>query len=525
MNYLQLIGFNPSRLICIASLALSLSGSLFAQSITNFPAPNKLASDHFQPTDDSLKQYQCPEWFRDAKFGIWAHWGPQCVPENNSWYGRNLYVHDGFDEKKGVPTGQSAANKFHLEHYGHPSKFGFKDIIPLWKAEKWDPERLMGLYKKAGAKYFVSMGVHHDNFALYDSKLCRWNAAEMGPKCDVVGRWQQAAAKEGLRFGITEHLAASWWFYSTSKGADKTGPMAGVPYDGNDPQFADLYWIGNEKPSFHYYGEDVPTAHKVKWGKRIEEIVDRYHPDLLYSDSPLPYPAEAGRAMLAHFYNDNLRQHGGKLEAVYNCKQEASGRWVRDLERGVMDGISPEPWQTDTCIGNWYYTAGVKYKTSTTVIQMLIDIVSKNGNLLLNFPQHADGTLDQKAENILADLAAWMPINGEGIYATRPWKIFGEGPTKAQKSGNFNEGKLSYSAADIRFTQSKDGRTVYALVLGIPTVPVRIKSLARDEIAAVALLGSDAKLDWKQDVDALVIKPVAKWPCQQAVTFKVTLKK
>ncbi len=485
---------------------------------------SRAATGPFKPEDESLKQYRCPEWFRDAKFGIWAHWGPQCVPELDSWYARRLYEHDGFDDKKGVPTGQSRANKYHLEHYGHPSKFGFKDILPLWKAEKWDPERLMALYKKAGAKYFVSLGVHHDNFALYDSKLCCWNAVEMGPKCDVVARWQQAAAKAGLRFGITEHLAASWWFYSSSKGADKTGPLAGVPYDGCDPHYADLYWSGNEKPSFHYYGEDVPTAHKIKWGQRIEEIVDLYHPDLLYSDSPLPYPVEAGRKMLAHFYNDNIQQHGGKLEAVYNCKQNADGRWVRDLERGVMEGINPEPWQTDTCIGNWYYTAGYKYKSSAAVIHMLIDIVSKNGNLLLNFPQHADGTLDQEAEKILADLAAWIPVNGEAIYATRPWKIYGEGPTKLGKGhfGGLND-TGNYKPSDIRFTQSKDGATLYALTLGVPQGAVCIKALAAPagKVGSVALLGSAAKLDWQQTADGLVIKLPEQKPCAHALAFRI----
>lgn len=481
----------------------------------------------FKPTDESLKQYQCPEWFRDAKFGIWAHWGPQCVPEKDAWYARNLYLHDDVD-KKGNAVGQNAANKFHLEHYGHPSKFGFKDIIPLWKAEKWDPERLMALYKNAGAKYFVSLGVHHDNFALYGSKLCRWNAVQMGPQSDVVGRWQQAANKEGLRFGVTEHLAASWWFYSSSKGADKTGPMAGVPYDGNDPKYADLYWSGNEKPNFRYYGEDVPAAHKVKWGKRIEEIVDLYHPDLLYSDSPLPYPADAGRQMLAHFYNDNIQQHGGKLEAVYNCKQVAEHRWVRDLERGVMEGISPEPWQTDTCIGGWYYIKGHKYKSSAEVIQMLIDIVSKNGNLLLNFPQHADGTLDPEAEAILADLAAWMPVNGEGIFATRPWKVFGEGPSllvkeKGQFAGLKDVPTKGYTPADLRFSTSKDGKTLFVFSLGVPKEAVRVKSLVGQKIAGVTLLGSQAKLDWKQETDALVIQPVTTWACQHAVAFKIQL--
>lgn len=489
----------------------------------------------FQPTDESLEHYKCPDWFRDAKFGIWAHWGPQCVPENDSWYARTLYLHDDTDKKAdGTPKGQHSANAYHLEHYGHPSKFGFKDIIPLWKAEKWDPDRLMALYKKAGAKYFVSMGVHHDNFALYDSKLCRWNAVQMGPKQDVVARWQTAAAKEGLRFGISEHLAASWWFYCRSKRADVTGPMAGVPYDGNDPKYADLYWSGNDHPSFGYYGEDVPVEHKKTWGRRIVEIIDRYHPDLLYSDSPLPYPDTMGRMMLAHFYNDNMERHQGKLEAVYTCKQEAKGRWVRDLERGVMDGIHPEPWQTDTCIGNWFYRKGQVYKSSATVIRMLVDIVSKNGNLLLNFPQHADGTIDPEEEKVLTDLADWFSSNGEGIYGTRPWKVYGEGPSSRGKSQNadkkkceFNEGKLAYTPQDFRFTTSKDGKLLYAFCLGSPSGELRIASLgsnltlAEKPIASVDLLGGSAALEWKQEPEALIVKIPKGLPPSPALGLRI----
>ena len=193
------------------------------------PAKPEIATGPFQPTMESLKQYKCPDWFRNAKFGIWAHWGPQAVPMDGDWYARGIYEQG------------SGHNKYHLEHYGHPSKFGYKDIIPLWKAEKWDPDRLMELYKKAGAKYFVSMGSHHDNFFLWNSKLHKWNAVNMGPKRDVVGDWQKAAKKQGLRFGVSEHLGASFWWFQMSHGADKTGPLAGVPYDGADPKYEDLY--------------------------------------------------------------------------------------------------------------------------------------------------------------------------------------------------------------------------------------------------------------------------------------------
>ena len=237
-------------------------------------------------------------------------------------------------------------------------------------------------------------------------------------------------------------------------------------------------------------------------------MVDRYHPDLLYSDSPLPYPDEVGRQLLAHYYNDNLAQHGGKLEAVYNCKQASQGRWVQDLERGVMDGIDPHPWQTDTCVGQWYYKTGIKYKSSATVIQMLADIVSKNGNLLLNFPPRPDGTLDDDELKILSDLAAWTAVNGEAIFGTRPWKIYGEGPSRVVKAGSFNEGKLQYTAADIRFTQSKDEKTLYAIALGWPadgTLMIKSLASAAGKINELAMLGHGDRPDWKQTAEGLVV--------------------
>ena len=518
----------PMKHPCVTSALLSLF--LILPMLSTASGADTNAEGAFQPDNKSLEHYQCPEWFRDAKFGIWAVWGPQSVPMQGDWYARRLYLNDDVNDKTGKHTGPDSGYTDHLNRYGHPSKVGFKDIIPLWKAEKWDPEQLMALYKAAGAKYFCMIAMHHDNFDCWNSPNHRWNSVQMGPHRDIAGEWQTAAQKNGLKFGMTEHLAASWWFYSAAHSADKTGPMAGVPYDGNDPKYDDLYWSGNENPSFHYYGTNVPLAYKENWLHRINDMVDHYHPDLLYSDSPLPYPDEVGRRMLAHYYNDNMRQHDGKLEAVYNCKEDSQNRWVQDLERGVKGGINPLPWQTDTCIGGWYYKTGWKYKSASQVIQMLADIVSKNGNLLLNFPLRPDGTFDSDELKVLSDLAAWMPINGEAIFATRPWKIFGEGPSllvkeKGKFAGLKDVPTKGYSAEDIRFTQSKDGKTLYAIVLGVPGKPITIKALAGEKISNITLLGSDAKIDWKQTPDALVIQAVAKWPCQHSVAFKITLGK
>jgi alpha-L-fucosidase len=475
-------------------------------------SPTAIAEGPFKPGNESLQQYRCPEWFRDAKFGIWAVWGPESVPMNGDWYARNMYL----------PGDPSKDYEHHLEHYGHPSKLGFKDIIPLWKAEKWDPERLMGLYAKAGAKYFCMIAMHHDNFDCWNSKFQRWNAVNIGPKRDIAGEWQKAAQKNGMRFGMTEHLAASWWFYSAAKGADKTGPLAGVPYDGADPKYADLYWTGNEHPDGNYYLPNAPTFVKQIWFNRIKDMVDRYHPDLLYSDSPLPYPDEFGRKLLAHYYNDNIQQHGGKLEAVYNCKEDSQSRWVQDLERGVMNGINPNPWQTDTCVGEWYYKTGTGYKSTELVLQMLADIVSKNGNLLLNFPPRPDGTLDETEEKILTDLAAWMPVNGEAIFGTRPWKVYGEGPSKVKKGASFNEGNLKYTAKDIRFTTKGD--TLYALALGWPEDGrLVVKSLATPagKVSSVALLGNAGNLEWKQTDEGLVVTMPAQKPCEHVFALKI----
>ncbi len=468
-----------------------------------------IAEGPFKPDMESLKQYQYPDWFRDAKFGIWAHWGPQAVPMDGDWYARGMYEEG------------NKHYKYHTQNYGHPSEFGYKDIIPLWKAEKWDPERLMALYKKAGAKYFVSMGTHHDNFFLWDSKIHKWNSVQMGPKRDVVGEWQKAAKKLGLKFGVSEHLGASFTWFQSSHKADKTGPKAGVPYDGADPKYQELYHFAADPDDTGWYSKN-PKWHQ-EWYNEIQELVDKYQPDLLYTDGAIPFNNEVGMSMVAHFYNASAAREGGKTQVVYACKQESGGRWVQDIERGILPKIDPYPWQTDTSIGDWYYNRDWKFQPVQWVIHMLVDNVSKNGNLLLNVVQRPDGSLDPEVEQMLEQMATWIAVHGEAIYETRPWQVYGESKVKV-KGGNFKE-DFKYDAKEIRFTTKGD--TLYAIALGWPeNGQLLVRSLAKpagenvNKIESVSLLGSDAKLEWKQTADGLVVT----LPKQKVSEFTAALK-
>jgi alpha-L-fucosidase len=477
----------------------------------------------FQRNRESLGTYGVPEWFRDAKFGIWAHWGPQSSVEAGDWYARNMYIEG------------ERQYKYHLEHYGHPSKIGYKDLIPAWKGEKFDPDYLVGLYKKAGAKYFMSMGVHHDNFDMWNSKHNRWNAVNIGIKRDVVGLFGHAARKQGLKFGISDHLWVSYKWFAVSHLADKEGPYAGVPYDGADPRYADLYHqIGDPKlltRKLDWDESGIPESWKHHWFLRIKDLVDGYQPDLLYSDGQLPFQ-NWGLNLLAHLYNTNAERNGGKTEAVYASKRKEdsdAGMCVLDRERGVLDEIWPHPWQTDTCIGDWHYNRNVTYKTPKAIVDLLVDIVSKNGNLMLNFPLPNNGMLDDRELNILSGITAWMSVNGEAIYATRPWKFSGQTTptgTPAQDT-NFNENKRkALTAEDVRFTTK--GQLLYAFVMGWPEKRAVIAPLgsnskyAPGRIDQVELLGSPDTLKWTRNEAGLSIQLPERKPCDHAVAFKIS---
>jgi alpha-L-fucosidase len=514
----------------------------------------------FKPTWESLAQsYRVPEWFRDAKFGIWAHWSAQCVPEQGDWYARRMYL-----------QGDSAYD-YHVKTYGHPSKFGFMEIDNLWKAERWEPEKLMRLYKRAGAKYFFALANHHDNFDAYDSKHHAWNSVNVGPKRDIVGTWAKVARANGLRFGVSNHSAHSWHWFQAAYGYDAEGPNAGVRYDAAQLTKADgkgKWWDGLD-PQELYTGRNMvipdgitsirtmndwhnkndliwnenppPTnpAFAEKWFLRCQDLVDKYHPDVLYFDnSELPL-GQAGLDIVAHYYNSSVSRNKGKLEAVVNAKHmkpEHTTAVVEDIERGVATAIRPHPWQTDTCIGSWHYSRAIaeqnKYKTVAQVVDMLIDIVSKNGNLMLSVPVRGDGTIDEHEVAFLEGMSTWMKSNGEGIFGSRPWKVYGEGPSTVEmpEKGDFGGARdvrsKPYTIEDIRFTTS--AAALYAYLLAPqPAEEVVIRSLATTSphirgrrVKDVTLVGG-TKLEWSQGEQGLRVKLPEKLVSAEAVGLRI----
>ena len=520
-------------------------------------AAEPVAAGKFEPTWASLKQYQVPEWFRDAKFGIWAHWGPQCEPAMGDWYARHLYFENG-------PAWGPNVTAFHREKYGHPSQVGFKDVIPRWKAENWDPEKLVALYKRAGAQYFFALANHHDNLDLWDSKYQPWNSVRVGPQKDLIAGWAKAARANGLKFGVSVHAAHAWSWYEPSQGADKKGPLAGVPYDGKltkadgkgkwweglDPQ--DLYEQRHapapdflEPLKIHgrwEWGNGITPpdqAYCEKFYNRTMDLINRYQPDLIYFDDtalPLWPVSDAGLKIAAHFYNSNDRWHGSDgvmFNKILEADQRQCMAW--DIERGTSSVIEPQPFQTDTCLGNWHYEQKIHdehgYKSAKTVVHTLIDVVSKNGNLLLNVPLRGDGTPDDDELAIVEGIAEWMQVNQEAIHGTRPWKILGEGPQMAVaaplQGPGFNEGKgKPFTAEDVRFTTK--GGVLYAIIMGAPKTAVAIKSLGGGaklldaKITGVSLLGSGEIMKWSRLNDALVIEVPQKVSSEIANVFEIT---
>lgn len=517
-----------NRTIIIAILSVC-----FAWSLKVYSQHEVAAQGIYEPSWESLSKYKTPEWFRDAKFGIWAHWGPQCQAEAGDWYARGMY-----DEN-------NKAYQWHVEHYGHPSVFGFKDVINEWKAEKWDPEKLVALFKATGAKYFFAMGNHHDNMDLWDSKYQAWNSVNMGPKRDILREWEKAARKCSLPFGVSIHSSHAWTWYETAQGADSKGPYAGISYDarvltkedgkgkwweGYDPQelYVQNHALSKVEGSLWDWPEGTSRPTKSYFDNffdRTVDMINRYHPDLLYfDDSVLPFwPIDdTGLKVVSHYYNQNMKQNRGQLNAIVfgkKLKEEHKKAIVWDVEKGIPSESQELPWQTCTCLGTWHYNHSAYehnwYKSAKTVIHMLVDIVSKNGNLLLSVPIKGNGTIDSKEAKILEDIAAWMKINGEAIFNTRPWCLYGEGPSTEKEipldGAGFNEGKTApYTSKDIRFVQK--GKLLYAHVLKWPDDGlVIIKSLAKGRslykgnIKQVELLGY-GKVYFTRDSEGLRVK-------------------
>ena len=493
----------------------------------------------FRPNWESLKAYRYPDWFRDAKFGIWAHWTPQCVPEQGDWYARGMYV-----------QGSSQYN-YHVKTYGHPSQFGYKDICHLWRAENWNAEELIRLYARTGARYFVAIANHHDNFDCWNSKHQPWNCVKVGPKKDIVGTWAKAARARGLRFGVTYHgTPGRVWreFMPVRYGSDKTGPLKDVPYDGvlTKADGKGKWWEGMDPQRLNGrpHAKDDPCPEFVEdFMLRVQDVIDQYQPDLLYFDDNCDWDFDRGGGavwlgmpeltphIMAYYYNANLRR-AGKLDAVFNIKnvpRAVLSTLVRDFEMSQSEALEANPWQTDACIGGWHYSRSLfenhRYKTPEQMVHLLVNVVAKNGNLLLNIPLPGHGRPDADELAFLERFGAWMALNGEAIYSTRPWKVAGEGPTQA--SGATPYGQLPrFAPGDVRFTTKDDA--LYAIALAWPTDgTLVVRSLASGsphypgEVSRIGLLGSESNLVWSRNAEGVAIQLPAKPPCDFAYAFKI----
>ncbi|WP_260396170.1 alpha-L-fucosidase [Sphingomonas kyeonggiensis] len=468
-----------------------------------------IAKGPFKSDWDALRgKYRTPEWFRDAKFGIFIHWGPYSVPAfANEWYSRNMYVPG------------NAAYKHHVETYGPQSKFGYKDFIPQFKAEKFDPTGWVKLFQQAGARYVVPVAEHCDGFAMYASDFTEWDASKMGPKRDTTGEIAKAARAAGLHFGLSSHRAEHWWWYYMGRTFDS---------DVNDPKNDGLYGpaapmgLPADKPESWPDGGQLQTwmppnkAFLNDWMARTAELVDKYKPELIYFDwwTAAPSFEPLMRDTAAYYYNRSAGW-GGQGIIAYKGGQFAEGSALFDMERGKTDALKLTPWQSDTSVSvhSWGYAKNDSYRTAQSLISDLIDIVSKNGNLLLNVGPKADGTIPDEIAQVLQGMGGWLKVNGEAIYGTRPFQFFGEGPTKSGQvrvGGQVEESAVKgYTPADIRFTTKGDN--LYALGLERPKDgAVLIKTLYAGTpyltapIKSIALLDG-GKVEWEQTPKGLRI--------------------
>ncbi|WP_094766636.1 alpha-L-fucosidase [Pseudozobellia thermophila] len=481
-------------------------------------------SPKFEPNWESIKaHYKDPEWFNDQKFGIFIHWGAYAVPAFGSeWYPRQMYMDTATfsAQLKLEKLGPNETYLHHKQKYGDQKKFGYKDFIPMFKAEKFNAKKWINLFKKSGARYVIPVADHHDGFAMYKSNTTRWNAAEMGPKKDILGELFTEGRKQGLIMGASSHYAFNWSFYNKKDHFDTT-----------DPAYSDLY---SEKGKD--LTEPVSEAFKQKWWKRTKDLIDNYQPDILWFDFYLDIPdfAEYRPKLAAYYYNKGIEW--GK-EVVINDKNfnhEAfpEGTVIYDLERGKLPGIRKLPWQTDTSIGknSWGYVTNWQSKTANELVDDLVDIVSKNGNLLLNIGPKADGTIPKDQQKILLQIGKWLKTNGSAIYGTEYWSVFGEGPTEVKKGHHSEGGNKGFTSKDIRFT--KKGNKLYAILLEWPeNGSVLIKSLATGQditkdlrIETVKLLESNKNLGFEQNEKGLFIEDLGKRKGDFAHCIEITMK-
>ncbi|MBK8048081.1 MAG: alpha-L-fucosidase [Anaerolineales bacterium] len=477
-------------------------------------------STRFEPTWESLRQYTVPDWYADGKFGIFIHWGVYSVPAfANEWYPRNMYV-------QGTPE-----YAHHLATYGPHTEFGYKDFIPQFRAEHFDPVAWADLFHRAGARFVVPVAEHHDGFAMYDCSTSHWTAVHMGPNRDIIGELAQAVRNQGMVFGLSSHRAEHWWFMNGGRN---------YPSDVQDPAYADFYGPahrqrdcdGTQRTEFFpsLVSEPHPSAEYLNdWLARTCELVDKYQPQLVWFDWWIGHAAFPPylQQFAAYYYNRAL-EWGKGVAINYKFSAYPEGTAVLDVERGQLKEIRPMLWQNDTSVSknSWCFVENQDYKTATSLIQDLVDVVSKNGALLLNIGPRPDGVIPEPEQAILLEIGRWLAVNGDAIYGTRPWRVYGEGPTEVPEGAFTDTNRAAFTARDFRFTTK--GNELYAICLDWPGATAIVRSLARGEltnqqITNVHLLGVPHSLDWFVDEAGLHVTLPAEKPCEHAYVLRITL--
>lgn len=520
----------------------------------------QISDGPFQPNWESIENnyHEFPQWLRDAKIGFWVHFGPQAAGESGDWYARNLYK-------------EHIAHENHLKRYGHPSEVGYKEVLRDWNPDKLDPDALTELYKKAGARFLIIQGVHHDNFDLWDSQYHPWNSVNIGPKRDFLKEWANACRKNNIRFGVTFHHEYTWWWWQTAFGADKTGDKAGVPYDGHltlddgkgkwwegyDPQL--LYGIDlreYETVDANAHSPWSPPAsgifnrhldyckwYATQWALRIMDVTANYQPDFIYTDGTVQgpftgsgtgmgYKCNAMQTVMADYFNRQLKYKGNVDGfAIIKFRRPTKGA-VNTAEFDFPDSINTsQPWIREAPVGDWFYAPGFTYD-SRSMIRFIIEAIARDGNVAINIPMRPDGSLDPECVKMLDEVGEWLSVNGEAVYGSKAWNTLGEGQIingKLKKLPGGGLGKqhadFKFSASDIRFTVGKN-ESLYAFCMNVPEADdtVKIKSLAKGmgiEIKSVQLLGYDSTLDWLQTEESLNIRFPKNLNLMTSAVFKI----
>lgn len=524
-----------------------------------------ITSGPYEPTWKSIEANYpgTPEWLRDSKFEIWIHFGPQSAGESGDWYARKMYV-------EGTPAYEN-----HLKNYGHPSEVGYKEVLRDWNPKKFNPKALVDIYKDAGARFLIIQGVHHDQFDMWDSKYQPWNSTRLGPKRDLIGEWEKAARKAGIRFGLTFHHEYSWWWWQTAFQSDTKGDKKGVPYDGNltladgkgkwweglDPKYlyginlreyetvaeaANSRWSPPQAGIFSGHLEYAEWYAKW-WALRMMDAVDKYNPDFIYTDGTdqqpfsgsgtgTGYKCDAMQRVIADFYNKTMDRRG-KVDvfSIVKFRKQTNGT-VNTCETGIPENIkTDQAWIAETPVGDWFYGPNFVY-SSDAVIRYLLEIVARDGAVGVSIPLRPDGSLDEGCVKMLKEVGEWMRINGQGIYGSSAWSVLGEGKDGKLNVllGGFigaNQANHSFYTTDFRFTVGKDG-VIYAWCMTVPKAGDKLKivSLGSDagtgqkQVTSVELLGEKNKIEWKQEADGLNIVYPDSAHLKTAVGFRIVCK-